>query len=65
VGTFSVPGLRVKTLDRNGLEDGGTMRRYPLAGVVVGLRLPLVSFWCLRWPVLVLLRFFIYALSFV
>jgi hypothetical protein len=38
VGTFSMLGLRVKTLDHFGLDDGGVLRRYPFGGVVVEFR---------------------------
>ena len=46
-GTFSTSGLRVKTLDYHGLDDGDAFRRYPLGGVVVECRV----IRCLRWQV--------------
>lgn len=38
VGTFVMLELRVKTLDRLGLDGGDAMRRHPLGGVVVEFR---------------------------
>jgi hypothetical protein len=37
VVSFSAPRIRVKTLDRYGLNGGGTLRRYPLRDVVAEL----------------------------
>ena len=47
--TFPVSGLRVKTLDHSGLDDGGVSRRQPLGGVVVELRCFSVSLRYHRW----------------
>jgi hypothetical protein len=59
VRTFPALGLRVKTLDRLGLDDGGTLRRYPLEGIIAALRYLSVSIRCLRWQVMVFPIFFL------
>jgi hypothetical protein len=51
VGTFSMPVLRVKTLDLLSLDRGGVLRRYSLGGVVAELWFLSVSFRCHWWQV--------------
>ena len=40
VGTLAALGLRVKTLDHLGLDNGGAPRCYPIGGVVVESHFP-------------------------
>jgi hypothetical protein len=44
VGILSLLGLRLKTVDHLGLDDGGVSRRYAHGGVVVEPRYPSVTF---------------------
>ena len=60
MATLAGLGLWVKTLVFLGLDDGDTLHRYPLGGVVVEFRFPSGTFWCLRWQVLCSMCFYFY-----